>query len=624
MKEMWRFIKSSLRFRLVVLVILAALPALALTLYSGWEQSENVLQDAKENAFQLVSFAASRHELLIEDTRIFLISLSHSLDPSEDAFTGCGHIFAHLKNEHFPIYSAFYVADLEGNVVCTMPDGDLPTDLLGCHHYLDLIAADDFVVSEYHICRNTGKGVISMGYPIWGIDDIRKGVINISIDLKWFNEFAQQSDLPPKSSLTIFDKKGVILAHFPNPEFWVGNTIQEGAVEHRILAEKKGTIRGFGADGLERLYAFMPLAGSEESVFISMGIPVNYAFAEVNHTMIRNLLLISSATLMLLVGAWLLGEWVVMRPIRDLVHTTQQLAKGNLNVRVDTDYNRGEFAVLVQSIDEMAEALSNRDAERLTAEKSIREYAADLERSNRDLLDFANIASHDLQEPLRKIANFSDILLLRYGPDLDKRAQDYLNRIQASAKRMQSFIIALLSYSRLSTKAQPAEIVDLNEVITNVLSDLDLQIEQADAKISIEDLPLVKADPVQMHQLFLNLTTNSLKFRNPDSRAVIHIQGKVVVDPFSREAGAKFDTGYFEISVKDNGIGFDEKYLDRIYQPFQRLHGYEDYEGTGMGLAICRKIIERHNGEIEAHSSPGEGATFVIRLPVIDPYGGKL
>ncbi|MCJ7702053.1 MAG: ATP-binding protein, partial [Anaerolineales bacterium] len=440
----------------------------------------------------------------------------------------------------------------------------------------------------------------------------------------WFNEFAQQSDLPPKSSLTIFDKKGVILAHFPNPEFWVGNTIQEGAVEHQILAEKKGTIRGFGADGLERLYAFMPLAGSEESVFVSLGIPVNYAFAEVNHTMIRNLLLISLVTLLLLVGAWLLGEWVVMRPIRDLVHTTQQLAKGNLNVRVDTDYNRGEFAVLVQSIDEMAEALSNREAERLAAEKANREYAADLERSNRDLLDFANIASHDLQEPLRKIANFSDILLLRYSPDLDKRAQEYLNRIQASAKRMQSFIIALLSYSRLSTKAQPAEIVDLNEVITNVLSDLDLQIVQADAKISIEDLPLVKADPVQMHQLFLNLTTNSLKFRSPDSRAVIHIQGKVVVDPFTGEAGAKFDSGYFEISVKDNGIGFDEKYLDRIYQPFQRLHGYEDYEGTGMGLAICRKIIERHNGEIEAHSSPGEGATFVIRLPVIDPYGGKL
>ncbi len=623
MKRIWRFVKSSLRFRLVFLVLMAALPVLAIIIYTGWQQREGVLEDARQNALQLVQFAAARHEVVIEDTRVFLVALSHSLDPSDVSFDGCGHLFTHLKQVHFPFYSAFYVADLEANILCTMPDGDLPEDLEGCHHYQSLIGARDFVVSEYHICRNTGKGVISMGYPVYNNEDVQVGVINISIDLKWFNDFAQQADIPPKSSLEVFDKSGTILSHFPNPEYWVGKSILEGSVEESILRLKNGTLSGYGADNVERLYAFMPLSGSEDSVFISLGIPVDYAFAEVNHTLTRNLVLVGSLTVLLLVSAWFLGDWVVMRPIKVLVDTTQKLAAGDLSVRVDSDYDSGEFAVLVNSIDEMAEALSQREAEREAAASAIQAYAEDLERSNRDLLDFANIASHDLQEPLRKIATFSDMLHIRYGDSLDERARDYLERIQASAKRMQGFIIALLSYSRLSTQVKAKEIVDLNEVVRNVLNDLDIQIEQSKAEIQVSKLPLVKADQVQMHQLFLNLINNSLKFRKPESPVKIEVLGKTVVGARSEQMGISFDSGYFEISFSDNGIGFDEKYLDRMYQPFQRLHRFDKYEGTGMGLAICRKIIERHDGEIEAHSSPGKGATFIVRLPIINSSGGE-
>ena len=621
MRKLWRFVKSSLRFRLVFLVFLAALPALSIILYTAWGQREEVLDDARHSALQLVEFAAKRNEVVLEDTRVFLVSLSHSLDPTGDGFNSCGHLFSHLKEVHFPFYSAFYVADLEGNILCTMSDGDLPADLIGCHHYQELIVAGDFVVSEYHICRNSGKGVISMGYPIFNEYDDQVGVINISIDLKWFNDFAQEADIPPKSSLTIFEKNGTILAHFPNPDFWVGKSIHEGSIEQSILGIKNGTMRGMGSDQVERLYAFMPLSGSEESVFISLGIPVDFAFAEVNRTMTRNLFLVGTVSLLLLVSAWFLGEWVVMKPIRTLVNTTQQLAQGDLDVRAANEYDHGEFAVLIESIDEMAEALSQRDVERAAAESAIRAYAEDLERSNRDLLDFANIASHDLQEPLRKIANFSDILMIRYESSLDERAQDYLSRIQASAKRMQSFIIALLSYSRLSTQKQPTAIVDLNEITQNVLNDLDVQIEQVGAYIQVEDLPLVKADPIQMHQLFLNLIGNSLKFRKQESPVKIELKGKTVIGASLAESGNKYESGYFEISIKDNGIGFDEKYLDRIYQPFQRLHRFDRYGGTGMGLAICRKIVERHAGEIEAHSSPGQGATFIVRLPILNSKG---
>ena len=610
---------SSLRFRLTLLVLLATLPALALTVYNGYEQRRFAEADASDNAYQLVQFAASKNELLIEDTRVILISLSHAMDFAGDGLQSCGHLLNHLKDVHFPFYSAFYVADLDGNILCSMPNGDVPEDLLGCQHYQSLIASDDFVVSEYHICRNTGKGVISMGYPIWDDSEQKIGVINVGIDLMWFNDFAVQAELSPGSDLVVFDRDGIILAQYPEPDVWVGKTMPDDSVRDVIFHEKQGTTRGVGADSVERLYAFMPLSGSENSVFIALSIPTSYAFADVERNTVRNLVLISAVTLAALLAAWFLGEAFLVRSINNLVDTTKRLANGDLSARTHAIYDRGEFGVLNQSIDEMAEALSQRELDRRQAEDEIREYAASLERSNRDLTDFANITSHDLQEPLRKISTFSDLLLTRHANQLDAQGQDYLNRIHASASRMQSLIIDLLTYSRISTKMQPLEQVALDVVIQEVMNDLELQIEQSQAAITIENLSPVYADPVQMHQLFLNLISNSLKFRKPDIPAVVNIEGRQV--PISVGFEGNGFTSIYEIKVSDNGIGFDEKYRNRIFQPFQRLHAREDYEGTGMGLAICRKIVERHGGDIQAHSKPGQGTTFIIKFPISSGEG---
>lgn len=610
---------SSLRFRLILLVLIATLPALLLIVFNGLEQRAQVEAEAMENALQLTQFAAEKNELLIEDTRVILISLSHAMIFEGDDTQGCGHLFVHLKEEYFPFYSAFYVADLDGNILCSMPDGDIPTDLLGCQHYQSLVASDDFVVSEYHICRNSGKGVISMGYPIWDLNDNKIGVINIGIDLKWFTDFAIGAQLPPGSTLTVFDRDGIILAHYPDPGFWVGNSIPEDSFQDVVFDEKVGTVRSKGIDKVERLYAFMPLAGSEESVFISLGIPTDYAFADVEQTMWRNLILLGGVLLLTLIAAWFLGEAFVTRQIKSLVETTHRLATGDLNARTTIASSEGEFGILAQSIDEMAGSLATREVERKQAEEEIREYAANLERSNRDLMDFANITSHDLQEPLRKISTFTDMLLMRYADSLDRQGNDYLHRIRASAKRMQTLIIDLLSFSRISTKSQPLNQVDLNNILDQVLNDLDLKIEERDAIINVEKLPLVPADPIQMQLLFLNLIGNSLKFKKPDTPVEIDISGKLKFLPTDNGTYAEF----YEISVSDNGIGFDEKYLDRIFQPFQRLHNQMEYEGNGMGLAICRKIVERHQGDITAESKPGVGATFIVRLPV-QINGGKI
>lgn len=234
-----------------------------------------------------------------------------------------------------------------------------------------------------------------------------------------------------------------------------------------------------------------------------------------------------------------------------------------------------------------------------------------LEQSNQELQAFAFVASHDLQEPLRKIHAFSNRLQDEFAQQLNEVACDYLARMQNAATRMQRLIADLLAFSRVTTKALPFIAVDLTTIAQEVLSDLEAHIEQTNAAIELGTLPTIDADPLQMRQLLQNLLSNALKFHKPDSKPVIKIY---------QEQRDQLSYKHCYIIVADNGIGFDEKYLDRIFTLFQRLHTSNQYEGTGLGLAICRKIVSRHGGTITAESSPGQGAKFIIRLPIKQPF----
>ena len=243
--------------------------------------------------------------------------------------------------------------------------------------------------------------------------------------------------------------------------------------------------------------------------------------------------------------------------------------------------------------------------ERKVANEKLKAYAAELERSNRELQDFAYVSSHDLQEPLRKIQAFSNRLETKYGNQLDDNGRDYLNRIQNAAARMQNLIQDLLSFSRVGTKAQTFVLVQLNTIIEGVLSDYELKIEEVSAIIKVDNLPVISADPTQMRQLFQNLISNALKFHKKGTPPFVQI-----------ESNLQHVKNLCQITIKDNGIGFDEKYSDRIFGVFQRLHGRSEFEGTGVGLAICRKIVDRHKGKIVAKSTPGQGSTFIVTLPI--------
>jgi signal transduction histidine kinase len=344
------------------------------------------------------------------------------------------------------------------------------------------------------------------------------------------------------------------------------------------------------------------------------------------------LLFLVSAALAYALSARL--QKVISRPILALAGAARSISdEKNYSVRVPAEHSAAEIAQLISAFNEMLAQIQARDAalerargdlekrvEERTAElkqavEKLTAVASKLEQSNRELQDFAYVASHDLQEPLRKVQAFGDRLRTKFAVGLGEEGIDFLTRMQNAAARMQNLINDLLLFSRVSTKTNPFQKVNLEQVVREVLSDLEIRLQQSGGAVHIHSLPELEADPSQMRQLFQNLIGNALKFHQPGVPPIVRIDSRpIAAEEKPAEANAEA-VEMCQITISDNGIGFDEKYLSRIFTVFQRLHGRGTYEGTGIGLAICRKIAERHGGTISARSQPGHGATFIVTLP---------
>jgi light-regulated signal transduction histidine kinase (bacteriophytochrome) len=301
---------------------------------------------------------------------------------------------------------------------------------------------------------------------------------------------------------------------------------------------------------------------------------------------------------------WHLGRGV---PFRD----AQGAIVKWLGTAIDIDDYKAEEAKNRVLRAKLEDRVRQRTAALESANHDLKVSSAKLERSNRELLEFASVASHDLQEPLRKVQTFGDRLKTLCAATLDEQGRDYLNRMLNATSRMQALIQDLLAFSRVGSRPRSFVAVDLAVLTREVLSDLEIRITETGAQVEVADLPTIDADPILIRQLLQNLIGNALKFHKIDHAPVVR------VGCAARSDATLNSTAMWEISVADQGIGFDEKYLDRIFTMFQRLHGRNEYEGTGVGLAICRKIAWSHGGEITATSMPGHGAVFTVTLPRI-------
>ena len=265
----------------------------------------------------------------------------------------------------------------------------------------------------------------------------------------------------------------------------------------------------------------------------------------------------------------------------------------------------GERRIFTGIVRDMSER--KRAEEALTRQaRDLARQAEDLARSNVELERFAYVASHDLQEPMRTVRSFGQLLQRRCAEQLTGDAREYLRFITDGVQRMQSLINDLLRFSRETTTSEDFSLVSLNDVLQEVMMDMEIDIEKTSAQVVVGKLPEIWAIPSQMRQLFQNLVSNAIKFRKPGTVPVVQVY----------QDGQLKDRA--QIVIQDNGIGFDPKYAEEIFMVFKRLHSYHEFEGSGVGLSICKKIIERHNGHIRAEAKPGSGARFLVDLPIVD------
>jgi len=291
------------------------------------------------------------------------------------------------------------------------------------------------------------------------------------------------------------------------------------------------------------------------------------------------------------------------RPIVSLTRVADSIARGDMEKRID---ERGalEIRMLARSLGSMRDAIQRSIQElrqhRDHLEDLVQERTAELERSNRELEQFAYVASHDLREPLRKVKSFADLFARKYNDKVDEQGREYINYMVDGALRMQHLIEALLAYSRVGRAQEPPEPVDLAGLVETVLASIESMIKDAGAEVTVSKLPTVRVNARLTELVFQNLILNAMKFRGNEPPRV--------------DINAEKRDNEWVISVQDNGIGIDRQHFERIFQIFQRLHGRGAYEGTGIGLALCKKIVEEYGGRIWVESTPGEGSTFYFTL----------
>lgn len=275
------------------------------------------------------------------------------------------------------------------------------------------------------------------------------------------------------------------------------------------------------------------------------------------------------------------------------------------------------LVTLYRLLDNELHRRAENEAQLRAYEQQLQEKIQQLETSNQELERMAFVASHDMQEPLRKIRAFGDLLTERFSPSLEGDGRLFLNKIITSADRMSMLIRDLLNFSRLTSQRDLFTPVSLNELVDKIMNDLELVIQESNATVSRGNLPVIDAVPLQLEQLLLNLVTNALKYVQPGVAPQVRIEAEFTETAFY--PGLVVGERYVRLTICDNGIGFDEKYLDRIFDIFQRLHSKTNYEGTGIGLAICKRVVTHHNGYITAQSREGVGTTFIVLLPEKQP-----
>ncbi len=511
-----------------------------------------------------------------------------------------------LGRQSIPSIANIVLVDATGKMISGAISSSSTVDYADRQWYQSVVNEKEFIIGEFVIGKTTGMPIFPVAYPVLNSDNEIVSIFSVGIDTQWIYDQVEPLSLPEGTTLTIIDIMGNILARYPDPEKYIGTIMPAEMLSQRFLETKNSPLVLTGLDGEKRYYQTTLLEnGNAPYGAISIGFPSRVITERTRGIMLLNISLVVIAYLVTLSILLISLREKIIKPSKNMLFAFKKLTDGKSTYRLPLLPGNDEMSELVKSFNIMASELQthrellNEKVKERTIE--LENIATELSRSNHDLEQFAYVASHDLQEPLRMVASFTQLLEKRYSNKLDDKAHQYIQFAVDGAQRMQALINDLLVYSRVGTQAREFEVVDVNSILENVLKNLSTIIENSNATIQIGEMPLIYAEKQQIGQVFQNLISNAIKFHG-DSDPVVEISATQVEEEWV-------------FRVKDNGIGIDQQFFDRIFVVFQRLHNRETYSGTGIGLAIVKKIVERHEGKIGIESEIGQGSTFIFTIP---------
>ncbi|HEX9867582.1 MAG TPA: cache domain-containing protein, partial [Candidatus Tectomicrobia bacterium] len=518
---MKRELFASLRMRLGLLVALALIPTVFLMLYTAAEQRRRAVIDVQAQALRVAQLVSSDQERHIEGTRHLLVALAHVPNVRDHDPAECQQFLSSLLKDD-PIYANFGLADRAGDIICSAVPLDEPVNIADRRYFVSALVTRDFAIGEFQIGRITGKATVAFGYPILDGDGRVQGVVFAGMDLSWLNHLVAAADLPQGAALVVIDRNGTILARYPNPQTWVGQSGTRDPLFQAMLAQGHGTAELRGMDGIPRIYAFTGLRGLPEAGYVSIGIPQAVAYAPVRRALVRNLVCLGVVAVLALVAAWIGGEAFIVRPVQALVWATRRLSGGDLSTRTGLSHGPGELNQLAAAFDEMAASLE-KHAMQQRLEEDLRRHNEALEEENRHVREvnrlkseFVSLVSHELRTPLTAISGCLDLLLEAQGRQGGK-PEALLSIVKRNTDRLVTLLDGLLDLSRIESgtvELNPTA-VDVMALIAEVVGLLRPQIEAKNQQLTVnqaEALPRVQGDAERIRQILINLLSNAHKY----------------------------------------------------------------------------------------------------------------
>ena len=587
------------------LVLLAVLPALALALYHGLEQGAKARAEAGVAvSCRAQALAAGEVGRLAAAMRLVeslaAATVVRVVDPQ-----GCTLLFSELLRQSGPGIANILTVSANGERIAEARDaaGDgfppgrtpLHTVTFADRDWFKQAVATKTCHAGPFVTSPDGRPLAVAACPSLGWDGEVKAVVAAVLTLDALAEAVAAAPPPPGGVVGVLAPSGVLLATFPEKLPVVGRQLAGSPLVRAMVDKAFGGMETAGLDGEGKLAGWARIAPQRPgspAVFVER--PLAEAYAASQRLLWVHLAWLAVVGIVGLGAARIFGTRLLVRPIVALVEAAEAIGRGEFATRTAGAPRIRELLRLGTAFDAMAGELEERD--RVLAEKTTA-----LENSNKDLEQFAYVASHDLQEPLRKITSFADLLGKRCAGQLDETGERDMAYMVDGARRMSQLINHLLTYSRLGTSRAAFTETNLGQALDVALDNLELPLAEAGASVTRDALPAVVADATQLAQLFQNLVGNAVKYRG-DLPPAVHVAAR-------REDDA------WVVSVADNGMGIAPRHFDRVFRMFQRLTTAKEHAGAGIGLAFCKRIVERHGGRIWVESVEGEGSTFFFTLP---------